>query len=177
MNGYKYSFLRITYNGRAEGGEKSLGREVGYSSVSTAQAGDIVVSNISAVYRAICVIPPEAEGWLISKEFTILRPKLNAKIDAHYVWAVLRSAAVIAEWLSGATGVGRHRVDWALLQKQRIPILPISEQKTIGEKYRKALTLEQQIKKLQREAQTELAPLELEGEVARDRLARAKPPK
>ncbi len=71
----KYAFLKITYEGRAERGETSLGREVGYSEVSTAKAGDIVVSNISAVYRAICVLPKSAEDLLISKEFTILRPK------------------------------------------------------------------------------------------------------
>jgi type I restriction enzyme M protein len=58
----EYSFLRITYEGRAERGETRLGKEVGYADVSHAKAGDIVVSNISAVYRAICVLPEWAEG-------------------------------------------------------------------------------------------------------------------
>ncbi|MCC6427211.1 MAG: N-6 DNA methylase [Phycisphaerales bacterium] len=173
----EYSFLKITYKGRAEPGEKSLGREVGYSQVSTAQDGDIVVSNISAVYRAICVMPPEGEQWLISKEFTILRPRKGAKVDTAYLWSVLRSAAVVAEWLSGATGVGRHRVDWDLLRKQRIPLLPYSQQKEIGDKYRKAHDLEMKIRRLKMEAQGALSPLELEGDLARDRLERAKPPK
>ncbi len=173
----EYSFLRITYAGRAEPGEKSLGREVGYAQIATARAGDIVVSNISAVYRAICVLPPEGEAWLISKEFTILRPKKQAKVDTTYLWAVLRSAAVVAEWLSGATGVGRHRVDWDILRGQRVPLLPPPEQRKIGSKYRKAQELESAIRGLQAEAQAGLSPLELEGEVARDRLERAKPPK
>ena len=69
----EYSFLKVTYAGRAEQGEKSLGREVKYKEVCTAKVNDIVVSNISAVYRAICVIPPEAQRWLISSEFTIHR--------------------------------------------------------------------------------------------------------
>ncbi len=173
----EYSFLRITYAGRAEAGEKSLGREVKYKHVSTAKAGDIVVSNISAVYRAIGVIPPEGEGWLISNEFTILRPKPNVKLDTTYLWAVLRSAAVIAEWLSGATGVGRHRVDWDLLRNQRVPLLPYPEQKKVGDKYREAQAHEREIRKLRAEAQGALLPLELEGELAKDRLERAKPPK
>jgi len=173
----EYAFLRITYAGQAEPGEKSLGREVNYAQVATAKAGDIVVSNISAVYRAICVLPPEGEGWLISKEFTVLRCKEGAQVDATYLWAVLRSAAVVAEWLSGATGVGRHRVDWELLRHQRVPLPSLPEQNVIEDKYRRAGELEAQIRKLTAEAQGGLSPLELEGEIARDRLERAKPPK
>ena len=172
-----YSFLKITYEGKAERGETSLGQEVGYSGVSTAQAGDIVVSNISAVYRAICVLPKHAENLLISKEFTILRPKASAKADAHYLWAVLRSAAVVAEWLSGATGVGRHRVTWDLLKGQLIPMLDETAQRKIGEYYRTSDEHEAKIIALRAEAIAALAPLELEGDTAVDRLARAKPPK
>jgi hypothetical protein len=173
----QYSFLRISYAGRAERGEARLGKEVGYTDVSNGKAGDIVVSNISAVYRAICVLPEWAENLLISKEFTILRPKPKSKVDTAYLWAVLRSAAVVAEWLSGATGVGRHRVDWDRLQSQRIPLLTSAAQKEIGDAYRDVENLEAKIAKLQASALENLSPLELEGEVAVDRLARAKPPK
>jgi type I restriction enzyme M protein len=150
---------------------------LGYKEVSTAKAGDIVVSNISAVYRAICVMPPEGEGWLISKEFTILRPKKGVELDTVYLWAVLRSAAVVAEWLSSATGIGRHRIEWDQLRGQRVPLLPTKEQKNIGDQYRKAQEYEREIRKLRAAAQGVLSPLELEGEVAKDRLERAKPPK
>ncbi len=173
----EYSFLRISYDGRAEAGEKSLGREVGYSEVSTTKVDDIVVSNINAVHRAICVMPPEGESWLASKECTILRRKKGVKIDAAYLWAVLRSAAVVAEWLSGATGVGRHRVDWELLRRQQIPILPYDQQKRIGDKFREARAYETKIRSLTSEALNVLSALELEGELAKDRLERAKPPK
>jgi restriction endonuclease S subunit len=173
----QYTFLKISYAGRAERGDRSLGREVGYSDMSTAKAGDIVVSNISAVYRAICVLPEWAEDLLISSEFTILRPKKNSKVDANYLWAVLRSAAVVAEWLSGATGVGRHRVGWELLAEQGIPLLKTEDQRAIGNYYRKAEEHEGKIEELRAAAVAALAPLELEGETAVDRLARAKPPK
>jgi type I restriction enzyme M protein len=136
------------------------------------------VSNISAVYRAICVIPPWAEDLLISREFTILRPKRGrSAVDAHYLWAILRSAAVVAEWLSGATGVGRHRVGWDLLADQRVPLLDSKQQKAVGDFYRKAEDHEVRIAGLYESAREYLAPLELEGETAVDRLARAKPPK
>jgi len=173
----EYTFLKITYDGHAEPGERSLGKEINYGEMATALAGDIVVSNISAVYRAICVLPNTAEHLLISKEFTILRPKHNSKVDAAYLWAVLRSAAVVAEWLSGATGVGRHRVDWDLLKEQRIPLLPVDDQKKIGNMYRKVEEYADRIAQVRASADVALAPLELEGEIAIDRLARAKPPK
>ena len=98
-------------------------------------------------------------------------------MDTAYLWAVLRSAAVVAEWLSGATGVGRHRVDWGRLQNQRVPLLMAATQKKIGDHYRNAERLEAEIARLRTEAQEDLSPLELEGEIAVDRLARAKPPK
>ena len=57
-----YRFLRISYEGRAEVGEVTLGREVSYSKIGRAHVGDIVVSNINAVNKAICVIPAGMEG-------------------------------------------------------------------------------------------------------------------
>jgi type I restriction enzyme M protein len=173
----EYRFLQITYAGHAQVGETRLGKEVSYSRVSTARAGDIVVSNISAVYRAICVLPPWAEDLLISSEFTILRIKDTKKLDPDYLWSVLRSSAVIAEWLSGATGVGRHRVDWDHLQHQRVPLLSIKKQRAVGDLYRQARAYESEIAELEKRASNALAPLELEGSLATDRLARAKPPK
>ena len=173
----EYKFLQITYAGHARLGETRLGREVSYANVSTAQAGDIIISNISAVYRAICVLPKWAENMLISSEFTVLRIKDKKKVDSAYLLSVLRSSAVIAEWLSGATGVGRHRVDWERLQHQQIPLLPFAKQKEIGDLHRKAEDYESKILELESSVLKALAPLELEGELATDRLARAKPPK
>ena len=89
----------------------------------------------------------------------------------------LRSAAVVAEWLSGSTGVGRHRVGWDLLSNQRVPLLDPKDQKSVGDFYRKAEEHEAKIVALRNFAEAALAPLQLEGETAVDRLARAKPPK
>jgi type I restriction enzyme M protein len=172
-----YDFLRVTYEGYSERGERRLGREVGYNRLFTAKPDDIVVSNISAVYRAICVMPPGMEDVLLSSEFTVLRLKPGVKADPMYLWSVLRTAAVIAEWLSGASGVGRHRVDWELLRSQQVPLLPLPQQKKIGKYYRQALEFQAKIKEFRDSAGSELASLELEGEEARDRLARAKPPR
>jgi type I restriction enzyme M protein len=173
----EYQFLRISYAGMAERGERALGREVSYPSISHATVGDIVVSNINAVNGAICVMPDGMDDLLVSNEFTVLRLKPGASTDAHYLWSVLRTSGVVAEWLSGASGVGRHRVTWDVLKDQRVPLLPVAQQVVVGDLYREALSRRAEAQALSEEALGYIASLDLEGEEARDRLARAKPPR
>lgn len=175
--GTRYTFLRISYEGYAERGESALGREVSYARVGQARPGDIVVSNISAVYRAICVMSPEMADCLTSNEFTVLRLKPGIKADPFYLWSVLRSSAVIAEWMSGSSGVGRHRVDWSTLRKQRVPLLSSEQQHQVGELYRIAQERQAEVARVREQAARVLDDLNLESEAARDRLVRAKPPK
>lgn len=175
-----YTFLRISYEGFAEDGERRLGKEISYAGkVGNAKAGDIVVSNISAVYRAICVLPKEKESALITPEFTVLRIKKERvrEIDPMYLWSVLRSSAVIAEWLAHSTGVGRHRVEWNLLREQSVPLLPYPKQKAIGDLYRKAARLTRNSENAMAQAAGGIVTLDLDGEMARDQMARAKPPR
>lgn len=108
--GVKYTFLRFTYEGQAEVGEDPLSHEISYTRVGRTTPGDIVVSNINAVNKAICVIPHDLGGLLISNEYTVLRPRPGVDADTLYLWSVLRSPAVTAEWISTASGVGRHRL-------------------------------------------------------------------
>lgn len=171
-----YNFLKITYEGRAEEGERRLGSEMG-SNLRTVHRGDIVVSNINAVNRAICVIPNGRDHLLVSSEFTVLRLKADGPTDPFYLWCVLRSAAVVAEQLSFSSGGGRHRTDWARLQLQQIPLLPFSKQREVGDHYRRILGYEAAIVREVLMATETMSNLGLDGGLARDRLARAKPPK
>ncbi len=173
----RYTFLRITYEGFAEIGDVALGREISYSKIGRAQAGDIVVSNINAVNKAICVVPDEMSGLLVSNEYTVLRLKQGIDADPLYIWSVLRSTAVIAQWLSAGTGVGRTRVDWDVLRKQRIPLLKSKRQHEIGQMYRAAEELGRRMRQLRVQANEALGNLQLESDIAKDRLARAKPPR
>ena len=173
----KYTFLRITYEGRAERGESALGKEISYARVGRTRVGDIVVSNISAVYKAICVIQPGMEDLLVSNEFIVLRLKPGVKADPFYLLSVLRSSAIIAQWISNASGVGRHRVDWQMLRTQTVPLLPEKEQRRIGALYNSAVEHEAEIARAREAINATLAPLDLESAEALDRLARAKPPK
>lgn len=176
-NDQRYTFLKVTYAGRAERGEERLGKEVTYACVYAARAGDIVVSHINAVNGAICVVPDGLQNLLVSPEFTVLRPRPEAKVDPYYIWSILRSAAVRAEFLSSSSGVGRHRVDWPLLEKQQVPLLAESQRNAVGSHFREVLAHEAAIVREQERAAEIIAALGLDGETAQDRLARAKPPK
>jgi type I restriction enzyme M protein len=173
----RYEFLRISYAGRAQRGEFRLGKEVTYQQVYSAKSNDIVVSHINAVHRALCVLPEGYENLLVSSEFTVLRLLPGVKADPMYLWNVLRTSGVVAEWLSHSSGVGRHRVTWDMLKTQRVPLLTFDQQEKVGDLHREILRLEQQIAQSESAADAFLAPLLLEGEEARDRLIRAKPPR
>ncbi|MHC4643906.1 MAG: N-6 DNA methylase [Planctomycetota bacterium] len=173
----RYTFLKVTYSGRAEAGESRLGSEIGYSVVCRARPGDIVVSHINAVNKAICVISEKEMAYLISNEFTVLRLRPKVKADPYYLWSIFRSAAIVAEFLSSASGSGRHRVDWSILERQQVPVLYPGKQKKVGDRFRRVLEYEAAIEMERIEAEKAIAALDLNGEVAKDRLARAKPPK
>ncbi len=174
----RYTFLKVTYEGKAEKGDTVLGKEVSYSKVFTAKANDIIISNINAVNKAICVMPDGLDSYLISPAFTILRikPSFINIIDPLYIWSVLRTPAIVAEWLSHTTGFGRHYIDWNLIRKQRVPLLPYNKQQYIGNIFRKLIEYEQEIIIKQKIASDEIASLGLEDIRAKDRLIKAKPP-
>jgi type I restriction enzyme M protein len=175
-----YTFLKVQYNGGgAMRGEQPLGREITYRQVLKARAGDIVISKFNAVNGAVCVFPEDLEDCVISPMFYVLRvkPDAKARVDSSYLLAVLLSPAVLAEWLSDATGVGRHPVEWDTFRTQLIPLLPIVQQTKIGSLYREAREHELQIPRCIETAKEILAVLALDNGEARERLARAKPPK
>jgi type I restriction enzyme M protein len=174
-----YTFLRVSYSGYATSGESALGSEISYPWVGSAKKGDIVVSSINAVNGATCVLPEKAEAYLVSSEFTVLRikPARAAAVDPMYLWSVLRSPAIIAEWLSSSTGLGRHRVGWDLLKDQKVPLLPRPQQKVIGDFNRRDHKLYEDMIAVRESAIGGLDPLKLYGDLAKDKLARAKPPR
>lgn len=174
----RYTFLKVTYDGRAEKGDKVLGKEVSYSKVFVAKENDIIISNINAVNKAICVLPSGMSDVLISPAFSILRikPEKADCVDSMYVWSVLRTPAIVAEWLSHTTGFGRHYVDWELIKKQQIPLLPYPKQKRVGGNIRELIAYEQEILVKREQAATEINVLGLDDERACERLVTAKPP-
>jgi len=73
--------------------------------------------------------------------------------------------------LSGATGVGRHRVDWDILQASTGAADEIGGSEEDRRLLPQAEEYEEKIAQLHSDALKGLSPLELEGEIAVDRLA------
>lgn len=171
------SFIRITYAGTVEHGAGRLGADIGYARMRTARIGDIVVSNIGAVHGSIGVITDDTTHLLISDEYTILRPIAEKQVDSHYLCAILRTPAIIAEWLSSASGIARQRVDWEAMQHQLVPLVVPAAQEQIGGKNRSAALCRQQALELEQEAMHALVGYGLFGEEPRQRIDRAMPPR
>ena len=110
----------VKYDGTPLPGRTIFPRsETEYSQLYRVRSGDIVMSNIAATYGSVAIVPPEMDGLVVSKEYTVLRTNLD--YDARVVWAVLRSPAVRAELLLRTTGANRTRISWSQMADIRFP--------------------------------------------------------
>ena len=90
-----------------------------YPQLFRVRTGELVISNIAATYGSIAVVPPEMDGLVVSKEYTVL--KARPKYDARVIWAILRSPEIRAELLLRTTGANRTRVRWSDIQDIAFP--------------------------------------------------------
>ena len=111
--------LIVTYDGFARRGDDLLASDTKYAELFRVHAGDIVVSNISAHYGAVAVVPDDLDGCVVTKEVTILRTKPS--YDPRVIWVLLRSPEIRADLLLSAAGANRTRVDWAGMQTIQLP--------------------------------------------------------
>ena len=110
----------VTYEGTPQRDRVIFPRtETEYPELFRVRQGDIVISNIAASYGSIAVVPPELDGLVVSKEYTVLRAKSG--YDARLVRALLRSREIRAEMLLRSTGANRTRVRWEDIQDIRFP--------------------------------------------------------
>jgi type I restriction enzyme M protein len=173
----KFTFLEVSYEGEPRRGDVKFGDDIGYSTVRTAEGGDIVISHINAVNGAICVLPKEMDDVVISKEYSILRVKDDADVDPLYLRILLRSPEFRAMLLSRSSGGGRHRVDWDALRDLQIPMIPLDEQQEYADDIRKADEMREEAERMEEEAVVEAEDdLGLRNEKAIDRLDAAGPP-
>ena len=118
----------VKYDGTASPDRVILPRtETEYQQLYRVREGDIVISNIAATYGSVAIVPPECDGLVVSKEYTVLTAKEG--YDPRVVWAVLRSAEIRAEMLLRTTGANRTRVRWSDIRD--IPF-PYPDQTTVA---------------------------------------------
>ena len=110
----------VQYDGNACAGSIIIPRtQTEYPELYRVCAGEIVISNIAASYGSVTVVPLEMEGMVVSKEYTVLRPK--AGYNAGVICAVLRSPEMRAEMLLRSTGANRTRVRWSEIKDVNFP--------------------------------------------------------
>ena len=110
----------VKYDGTAMPGRVILPKtETEYSQLFRVRQGDLVISNIAATYGSVAVVPPDFDGLVVSKEYTVL--KAIAGYDARIIWAVLRSPNIRAELLLRTTGANRTRIQWSDISDIEFP--------------------------------------------------------
>jgi len=137
--------LSVTFEGKAIPRAKKLKRKVEMAGLTTkypvlfkVSTGDIVLSRIDIVNGAVAVVPEDLNGYLVSREFIVLRIKKDYEgiIDPYYVWAYLRSDYVreyVRGMMRGVTG--RHRIKWEQLKKIPFPLPESEEVRSIVSKH------------------------------------------
>ena len=112
--------LTVKYDGTAVADRTILPRtDTEYSQLYRVRAGELVISNIAATYGSVAVVPPDLDGLVVSKEYTVL--KVRPGHDARVIWAILRSPEIRAEFLVRTTGANRTRVQWSYIRSIAFP--------------------------------------------------------
>ena len=160
--------LIVAYDGTARSGDEFLSSDTQYAEFFRVHAGDIVVSNISAHYGAVAVVPASLDGCVVTQEVTILRAK--AGYDPRIVWMLLRSPEIRADLLLSAAGANRTRVEWNGIRGIQMPEPSVAVAQSIVSEITEADRLEAEAAK-RREAvlaSVEFRSVTTHGESQRD---------
>jgi type I restriction enzyme M protein len=170
------TLLRVRYDGTPESGETIAASDSTYDTLYRVRAGDIVISHINAVHGAVAVIPPELDGLVATKEYTVCRPQ--GEYHPYLIWQMLRTPEARADLLLSSTGMGRTRVDWQIVSNLQLPVPTEEVGQATVEAIERARDLERKARELYEEAGASIAAaLNLDNAEARALLAAFKPPR
>lgn len=125
-----FNILTITYSGECQSSEVRLGKEINFSKMLIVREGDIVFSEYNTYHGAIGYVTKEHDGSLASSSYTVVRcnvPKISI-----YLWSIMRTTEIRADFLSSAIGMGRQTICWDTISKVRIPLLKTEEMERIS---------------------------------------------
>ncbi|WP_196588386.1 N-6 DNA methylase [Aliivibrio fischeri] len=148
------TYLRVTYTGFCESGERIFIDQTQYPRLFRVRTGDIVVSNIAASHGSICIIPPEFDNYVVTNEYTVMKPKEG--IDPKVLWMLMRSPEARADMLFLATGISRSRVTWDVIKNVTIPFPNGLDSKELASYIYEAEELEIKALKLREQAKKSL---------------------
>lgn len=168
--------LRVRYDGFAEAGDEVWVTADQARRLTKVRAGDIAISHINAVHGAVAVVPDALDGLVVTSEYTLCRPVEG--IEAHTVWALMRTPEARADLLLLATGIGRTRIHWSEAQNLVVPNPTPEVAAKIEQGMRDASAAEMRAVELRREVQATVCnELFLTSERAHDIIAAFKPPR
>ncbi len=171
-----FRILTITYAGRCLTEEIRIGKEINYKKMKVVRTGDIVFSEYNTFHGAIGYITKDLDGALASGSYTVVRC-INEE-DSMYLWSILRTTEIRADFLTSAIGMGRQTIDWDDIKNVKVPFLPPTKRKEIGKQILDAWIAERNAQVIIENVNGLLhTEFDVESEDSKIRFLSAKPPK
>jgi type I restriction enzyme M protein len=175
-NGENVTCIVVGYDGIARRGEEIPASDMKYSKLYRVHAGNIVVSNISAHYGAVAIVPDELDGCVVTKEISVFSPKSG--YTSHMVWVLLRSPEILADLLLSASGANRTRIDWNGIKGIPVVVPPVKVANKVDEELNEIEKLEKDAaKRREKILSSANKELQLSSAKAAEILDAYKPPK
>lgn len=111
--------------------------------------GDIIVSTVRTYLKAVASIGPEAEDWIVSTGFAVLRP--ISDVEPRFLYRVVQSNPFVESVVAASTGVSYPAINPSTLGTIPVPLPDLPTQKAIADFLdRETARIDQLIEKKQR---------------------------
>lgn len=113
------------------------------------RAGDVIVSTVRTYLKAVASIGLNADRWIVSTGFSVLRS--GSKVDPRFLYRVVQSNPFVEGVVAASTGVSYPAINPSTLGNIPIPCPDLLTQKTIADFLdRETSRIDQLIEKKQR---------------------------
>ena len=170
----EFTLIKVSYSGICEPVEKLKGKNVVPTQMRLLHSGDLIFSNIRATDGAVGILPPELDGALVSKSFTVLRGQNYS--DTVYIWSLIRTHEIRADMMSTSSGTGRYTTDWDQAKEVQIPWLDDEKREEIANSVLSSWDYERKSKESYQRSIEELKKLHVESQESITRFNTYKPP-
>ncbi len=111
--------------------------------------GDVIVSTVRTYLRAVAGIGQDADNWIVSTGFAVLRSKPGT--EPRFLYRVVQSNPFVESVVAASTGVSYPAINESTLGNIRVPLPDLETQKTIADFLdRETTRIDQLIEKKQR---------------------------
>jgi len=95
------------------------------------RGGDIIVSTVRTYLKAVAAVPEEAQDWVASTGFAVLRP--NHEVDQRFLYRVVQSNPFVEAVVAVSTGVSYPAINPSTLGTISVPIPDRETQRAIAD--------------------------------------------